>query len=65
MWDFITEMFLELLAAFQNFSFPQVSDLWDCWYIHGEVKDMCLGQWFANCGLQTAHARMKYVMRSA
>jgi len=26
---------------------------------------MCLGQWFANCGLQSAHARMKCVMRSA
>jgi hypothetical protein len=65
MWDCITEMLLALLAAFQYFNFLQVSDLWDCWYINGEVKDMCLGQRFPNCGLQTPHAHLKYMMRSA
>jgi hypothetical protein len=58
-------MFLEILAAFQNFSFLQVSDVWDCWYIRGEVKVTCLGQRFPNCGLQTLHACVKHVMRSA
>lgn len=28
----------------------------------GEVKDTCVGQWFPNCGVQTPHARMKYMM---
>ena len=65
MWDCSIEMFLELLAAFQNFSFLQVSDVWDCWYIHGEQKDVCLGQRFPNCGLQTLRACMKHMMRSA
>ena len=50
----ITEMFLELLAAFWNFRLLQVSELWDWWYIHREVTDMCLEQQqFPNCGLQT------------
>lgn len=32
------------------------------WYICGKMTDMCLGQWFPNCGLRTPH---KYMIRFA